>query len=252
MTAEVTIVPQNHPILIRFPEQSDYENNKTRIKRIIKTKYKLNKFVFATGEWFNETDTEKSIVVKRFTDEKGYTNALQFKGSPQLVEDVKALLDSLNINYEEKEVSDQELQKQETKPELPKPEATPPPVVIKAPTTTELTPEEILRMHKEREDDAYKNYSTGRITGYNAELDGKVRLGLLDEGQANKMKKDFSCKMDGFIQKWSEVGDKWVKERLAELSSKKAEPEEDFEVSEKPNEVEPIKKKKARKKVKKL
>ncbi len=95
MTAEVTIVPQMHPVLIRFPEQSDYENNKTRIKRIIKTKHKLNKFVFATGEWFNENDTEKSIIVKRFTDEKGYTNALQFKGSQQLVKDVKTLLDNL-------------------------------------------------------------------------------------------------------------------------------------------------------------
>ncbi len=76
MTAKITIVPLNHPVLIRLPEQSDYENNKARIKRILKTKYKLNKFVFATGEWFNENDTEKSIVVKRFTDEKGYTNAL--------------------------------------------------------------------------------------------------------------------------------------------------------------------------------
>jgi hypothetical protein len=33
-----------------------------------------------TGEWFKE-NIEKTIVVKRFTDEKGYTNALQFKGS---------------------------------------------------------------------------------------------------------------------------------------------------------------------------
>jgi hypothetical protein len=98
MTAEVTIVPQMHPVLIRFNQQSDYENNKSRIKRIIKTKHKLNKFVFATGEWFNETDTDKSIVVKRFTDDKGYTNALQFKGSQQLLEDVKALLDSLKTH----------------------------------------------------------------------------------------------------------------------------------------------------------
>jgi len=30
--------------------------------------------------------------------------------------------------------------------------------------------------------------------------------------------------MDGFIQEWSEAGDKWVKEKLAELGSKKAEP----------------------------
>ncbi|MBU4129160.1 hypothetical protein KJ582_03490 [bacterium] len=94
---EVTIVPQMHPVLIRFLEQSDYENNKTRIKRIIKTKHKLHKFVFANGEWYNENDIEKSIVVKRFTDEKGNTNALQFKGSQQLVDDVKALLDSLKV-----------------------------------------------------------------------------------------------------------------------------------------------------------
>jgi hypothetical protein len=244
------IIPLNHPVLIRFHQQSDYEHNKTRIKRIIKTKYKLHKFVFATGEWFNEQDTEKSIVVKRFTDEKGYTNALQFKGSPQLLADVKALLDSLKINYEEREVSDQELQAQEAKPELPKPEVTPPPVVLKAPAT-EITPEEFLKMHKAREDEAYKNYAAGKIGGYNAELDGKVRLGLLEEGQANKLKEEFSGKMESFIQKWSEAGDKWVKERLAELDSTEAEPEEDFEVFEKPKEVEPIKKKKARKKVKK-
>jgi len=246
------IIPLNHPVLIRFHQQSDYEHNKTRIKRIIKTKHKLNKFIFATGEWFNENDTEKSIVVKRFTDEKGYTNALQFKGSPQLLEDVKALLDSLKINYEEKDVSDQELQKQEAKPELPKPEAPPPPVVIKA-TTIEFTPEDILKMHTERETCAYKNYAAGRVRGYIVEVDGKVRLGLLDEEQATKMKEEFSGKMDSFIHKWSEAGDKWVKERLAELSSKKPEPEEDFEVSEKPKEFEPLKeKKKARKKVKKL
>lgn len=249
MTAEVTIVPQMHPVLIHFPEQSDYESNKTRIKRIIKTKYKLNKFVFATGEWFNENDTEKSIVVKRFTNEKGYTNALQFKGSQQLVEDVKALLDSLKVNYEEKEVSDQEIQKQETKQESPEPEAPTPPIASKAPST-ELTQEEILKIHKETENCAYKNYAAGRIRDYNAEIDRKVRLGLLDEEQANKMKEELSEKMERFIHKWSEAGDKWLKERLGELSLKEA--EEDFEVSEKPKEVEPIKgKKKARKKVKK-
>ena len=250
MVNSAAIIPLNHPVLIRFPEQSDYENNKTRIKRIIKTKYKLNKFVFATGEWFNENDTEKSIVVKRFTDEKGYTNSLQFKGSQELLKDVKALLDNLKINYEEKEVSDQEIQEQETKPELPKTEAPTPPVVIKAPTIG-LTPEEILRVHKERETCAYKNYAAGRITGYNAEIDRNVRLGLLDIGQANKMMAEFSGKMESFIQRWSEAGDKWVKERLAELGSKKAEPEEDFEISEKPKEFELIKeKKKVRRKVK--
>lgn len=251
MTAEVTIVPQIHPVLIRFPEQSDYENNKTRIKRIIKIKHKLNKFLFATGEWFNENDTEKSIVVKRFTDEKGYTNALQFKGSQQLVDDVKTLLDSLKIKYEEKEVSEQEISKQETKQEQPKPEAPTPPIASKT-TTTELTPEEILNMHKETENGAYKNYAAGRIRGYNAEIDKKVILGLLDEEQANKMKEEFSRKTESFIHKWSEAGDKWLKEKLAELHSKRAEPEDDFEAFDKLKEVAPIKeKKKARKKVKK-
>jgi len=250
MTAEVTIVPLNHPVLIHFPQQSDYENNKTRIKRIIKTKHKLNKFVFATGEWFNENDMEKSIVVKRFTDEKGYTNALQFKGSQQLLEDVKALLDSLKIKYEEKEVSKQEISKQELKQELPKPEAPTPPIASKA-LTTELTQEEILKMHKETENDAYKNYATGKIMDYNAEVDKKVSLGRFDEEQGNKMKEEFSRKMESFIHKWSEAGDKWLKEKLAELCFKEVEHEDDFEVSEKPKKVEPIKgKKKARRKVK--
>lgn len=248
---DITIIPLNHPILISFPEQSDYENNKTRIKRIIKTKHKLNKFVFATGEWFNENDAEKSIVVRRFTDEKGYTNALLFKGSQQLVEDIKALLDSLKIKYEEKEVSEQEIPKQELKQELPKPEATTPPIASKA-SSVELTPEEILKMHKETETCAFKNYSTGRITGYNAEIDRKVRLGQFNEEQGNKMKEEFSGKMDNFIQKWSEAGEKWLKEMIAEPSLKDGEPEDDFEdLIEKPKKVEPIKgKKKARRKVK--
>jgi hypothetical protein len=240
MTAEVTIVPQRHPILIRFPQQSDYENNKARIKRIIKTKHKLNKFVFATGEWYNENDKDKSVVVKRFTDEKGYTNALLFKGSQQLVDDVTALLGSLKIEYEEKEVPKQQA-------------PTPTPPVVSKPPVIELTPEEILKMHKETENGAYKNYVAGRIMGYNAEIDKEVRLGLLDEEQANKMKEEFSRKMECFIHKWSEAGDKWLKEKLKELHSTKEddEPEDDFEVSEKPKEVEVIKvKKKARRKVK--
>ncbi|GFO97488.1 hypothetical protein ig2599ANME_1692 [groundwater metagenome] len=240
MIAKVTIVPQRHPVLISFPQQSDYENNKIRIKRIIKTKYKLNKFVYATGEWYNENDIEKSIVVKRFTDEKGYTNALLFKGSQQLVDDVKTLLDSLKIKYEEKEVIQEELPPILTPPVVPKP------------SVIELTPKEILKMHKETENGAYKNYTAGRIVGYNAEIDRKVRLGLLDEEQADKMKEEFSGKMDSFIHKWSEAGDKWLKERLAELSLKEAEPEEDFEdLIEKP-EVKPIKKKKARQKSEKM
>ncbi len=244
---DITIIPLKHPILISFPEQSDYENNKTRIKRIIKTKHKLNKFVFAAGEWFNENDTQKSIVVKRFTDEKGYTNALLFKGSQQLVEDVKALLDSLKIIYEEKEVSEKEIFKQEPEQEL----AQTPPISSKAPPT-EITPYEFLMMHKETENGSCKNYATGRIMGYNSEIDKKVSLGMLDEGQANKMKEEFSHKMDSFIHKWSEAGDKWLKERLAELCSKEAEPGDDIVVSEKPKEAEPIKgKRKARRKVKK-
>ena len=43
------------------------------------------------------------------------------------------------------------------------------------------------------------------------------------------MKEEFSYKMECFIHKWSVAGDKWLKEKLAELCSKKAEPEEDFE-----------------------
>ncbi len=244
MTAEVTIVPQRHPVLISFPQQSDYENNKIRIKRIIKTKHKLNKFVYATGEWYNENDTKKTIVVKRFTDEKGYTNALLFKGSQQLVEDVKVLLGSLKIKYEEKEVIQEELPEQQV--------PTPTPVVPKPPVI-EITPEEILKLHKETNNSAYKNYAAGRIMGYDVEIDRKVRSGMLDEEQANKMKKEFSCKMESFIHKWSEAGDKWLKEKLTELHSTKKDivPEEYFEVSEKPKEVEPIKgKKKSRKKVK--
>lgn len=243
MTTEVTIVSQRIPVLIRFPEQSDYENNKTRIKRIIKIKHKLNKFVYATGEWFNENDTEKSVVVKRFTDEKGNTNALLFKGSQQLLEDVKSLLVSLKIKYEEKEVSQEELPEQQA----PAPS---PPVVPKS-IAIELIPEDILKTCKETEYRAYKNYAAGRIMGYNAEIDRKVRLGLLEEREGNKMKEEFSFKMGSFIQKWSEAGEKWLKEELAELSSKETEHEDDFELSEKPKKIKPIKeKKKNHKKVK--
>ena len=68
--------------------------------------------------------------------------------------------------------------------------------------------------------------------------------------KSGQIKWEFSRKMESFIHKWSEAGDKWLKERLGELSLKEA--EEDFDVSEKPKEVEPIKgKKKVRKKVKK-
>jgi hypothetical protein len=83
-------------------------------------------------------------------------------------------------------------------------------------------------MHKERETFAYKNYAAGRIRGYNAEIDKKVGLGMLDEERVNILKDEFSGKMDNFIQKWSEAGDKWVKDRISELSSKEVEPEDDF------------------------
>lgn len=56
------------------------------------------------------------------------------------MEDVKTLLGSLKVNYKEKEVFQEEL------PEQQAPTPTPP-VASKAPTT-ELTPEEILKMHK--------------------------------------------------------------------------------------------------------
>jgi len=164
------------------------------------------------------------------------------------VEDVKTLLNSLKINYEEKEYSEKEVPKNE----LPKPEAQPSPVVSKA-LTIEITPEEFLKMHKETEDRAFKDYATRRIMAYHADINGKVRLGRFDEEQAYRMKEEFSFKMESFVHKWSEAGDKWLKEKLAELHSTKeeAEPEEDFEVSEKPKEVEPIKgKKKARRKMK--
>ncbi len=159
------------------------------------------------------------------------------------MEDVKVLLGSLKIKYEKEEVSQEE---------LPEQQAPTPPVVSKPPTI-ELTPEEILKIRKETENDAYKKYTAGRITGYNAEIYKKVSLGLLDEGQANRMKEEFSGKMESFTHKWSEAGDKWLREKLTELHStiKDIEPEEDFEVSEKLKEVEPIKgKKKSRRKVK--
>ena len=244
MTAEVTIIPLKHPVLISFSKQSDYEDNKTKIKRIIKIKHKLNKFAFSTGEWYNENDNDKSVVVKRFTDEKGNTNALLFKGSKQLLNDVKALLESLKIKYEEKEASEKEMTKKQVSPPL---------AIPKAPIA-EITPEELLKMHKESENHAFADYTTERITAYNAEIEKKVRLGLLDEKQALKMKKEFSRKMDIFFQKWSESGDKWLKEKLGELHSTKeeAESEKDYaDLIEKPKETEPIKeKKKARKKAK--
>jgi len=77
---------------------------------------------------------------------------------------------------------------------------------------------------------AFKYYATRGISDYNTEIDKKVSLGLLDEERANKMKEEFSNKIDILIQMWSEAGEKRLKEKLAELCSPKedAEPEEDI------------------------
>ena len=79
---------------------------------------------------------------------------------------------------------------------------------------------------------AFKYYATRGISAYNAEIDKKVILGLLDVEIAIKMKDEFSRKIDILIQMWSEAGEKRLKEKLSELCSIKedAEPEEDFEV----------------------
>lgn len=80
---------------------------------------------------------------------------------------------------------------------------------------------------------AFKYYATRGISDYNAEIDKKVILGLLDLEIAIKMKDEFSLKIDILIQMWSEAGEKRLKEQLSELCSTKegAEPEDDFEVS---------------------
>jgi hypothetical protein len=71
---------------------------------------------------------------------------------------------------------------------------------------------------------AFKYHATRGISAYNAEIDEKVSLGLLDEERANKIKEEFSRKIDILIQMWSEDEDKRLKEKLAELCSKEAEP----------------------------
>jgi hypothetical protein len=73
---------------------------------------------------------------------------------------------------------------------------------------------------------AFKYYASREVAVYNAELDKKVGLGLLDEKQANTIKAEFSHKIDIFIQMWSEAAEKRLKERLAELCSTEAEPED--------------------------
>jgi len=79
---------------------------------------------------------------------------------------------------------------------------------------------------------AFKYYATREIAAYNAELDKKVGLGLLDEEQANKMKEEFSHKIDILIQMWSEAGEKRLKEKIEELCLPKedVEPEEDIKI----------------------
>ena len=74
---------------------------------------------------------------------------------------------------------------------------------------------------------AFKYYATRELAAYTAELDKKVGLGLLEEDQANKMKEEFSHKVDILIQMWSEAAEKRLKEKLAELCSKVVEPEEE-------------------------
>jgi len=73
---------------------------------------------------------------------------------------------------------------------------------------------------------AFKYYASREISAYNAEIDKKVGLGLLDEQQANTIKAEFSHKIDILIQMWSEAAEKRLKEKLSELCSKEAEPEE--------------------------
>ncbi len=75
---------------------------------------------------------------------------------------------------------------------------------------------------------AFKYHATREISAYNAEIDKKVNSGLLEEERANKMKEEFSRKIDILIQMWSEDEEKRLKDKLAELCSKDAEPEEDI------------------------
>ena len=74
---------------------------------------------------------------------------------------------------------------------------------------------------------AFKYYATREISAYNAKIDRKVGSGLLDEERANNMKEEFSRKIDILIQMWSEAGEKSLKEKLSEICSIGAEPEED-------------------------
>ncbi|MBU4076987.1 MAG: hypothetical protein KKD46_02460 [Euryarchaeota archaeon] len=79
---------------------------------------------------------------------------------------------------------------------------------------------------------AFKNYATGSISAYNAEIEKKVGSGLLDKEKADTMKEEFSHKMGIFIRMWSEDGEKGLKEKIEELLSTKEENEPDDEVLE--------------------
>ena len=77
-----------------------------------------------------------------------------------------------------------------------------------------------------RKKTAFKYYATRVMSDYNVEIDKKVGLGLLNEERANNMKEELSSNVDTLIQMWSEAGEKRLKEKLAELCSTEAEPED--------------------------
>ena len=87
-----------------------------------------------------------------------------------------------------------------------------------------------------RKKTAFKYYANREMSANNTEIDKKVGLGLLNEERANSMKEELSSKVDILIQMWSEAGEKRLKEKLAELCSTEAEPED---LIDKP-EVEPM------------
>jgi hypothetical protein len=76
---------------------------------------------------------------------------------------------------------------------------------------------------------AFKYYANREISAYKVEIDKKMTSGLLNVEMGIKMKDEISCKIDILIQMWSEAGEKRLKEKLSELCSKEAEPEEDLE-----------------------
>ncbi len=70
---------------------------------------------------------------------------------------------------------------------------------------------------------AFKNHAVRSISAYYLEIEKKVGSGLLDIEKADNMKREFSHKMDIFIQRWSEDGEKRLKEKIDELLSTKEE-----------------------------